>query len=64
MGSPPCGAATFTPSSANRIALVTVIGAARSLTINDYARCVVALGWPAFASRLWQRYYYERIFRN
>ena len=41
-----------------------VIGAFKSLTTVQYARCVQQEEWPAFQGRLWQRNYYEHIIRN
>ena len=36
----------------------------KTMTTNDYLRCVHKLGWPPLSGKLWQRNYYEHISRN
>jgi len=36
----------------------------KTMTTNEYIRCVKTLGWRHFNVRLWQRNYYEHIIRN
>jgi REP element-mobilizing transposase RayT len=36
----------------------------KTMTTNEYIRCVKQQEWPPFHARLWQRNYYEHIIRN
>jgi REP-associated tyrosine transposase len=36
----------------------------KTMTTNEYIRCVKQHGWPPFAGKLWQRNYYEHIVRS
>jgi putative transposase len=46
------------------VRLGDVIGGFKSLTTPAYIRGVHQRGWPAFAQRLWQRNYFERVVRT
>ena len=36
----------------------------RTMTTNEYIRCVTTNKWPPFNKRLWQRNYHDQIIRN
>ena len=36
----------------------------KTMTTNEYIRCVNQSGWPPFPKRVWQRNYYEHIIRD
>ncbi|MGI6638719.1 MAG: transposase [Desulfobulbus sp.] len=36
----------------------------KTMSTNEYIRCVKQCGWPPFPGKLWQRNYYEHIIRN
>jgi REP element-mobilizing transposase RayT len=36
----------------------------KTMTTNEYIRCVKTTGWPPFPGKLWQRNYYEHVIRN
>ena len=36
----------------------------KTMTTNEYIRCVKKFGWSPFPGRLWQRNYYEHIIRD
>lgn len=44
--------------------LPTLIQWFKTMTTNEYMRCVKSKSWPPFERRLWQRNYYEHIIRN
>jgi putative transposase len=41
-----------------------IVGAIKSITTHQYIQGVDESGWPVFNKKLWQRNYYEHIFRN
>lgn len=46
------------------IALPTLMQWFKTMTTNEYIRCVNERGWTPFAGRLWQRGYYEHVIRD
>jgi putative transposase len=44
--------------------LSALIQGLKSRTTVEYGRGVVALGWPAFKGRLWQKGFYDRVIRD
>lgn len=36
----------------------------KTMTTNEYIRCVKTRAWPLFDGRLWQRNYYEHVIRG
>jgi REP element-mobilizing transposase RayT len=36
----------------------------KTMTTNEYIRCVKTHAWPLFDGRLWQRNYYEHVIRS
>ena len=44
--------------------LPEIVGWLKTMTTNEYIRGVKERGWPRFHGRLWQRDYYERVFRS
>ena len=45
-------------------ALGEIAGWFKTMTTNEYIRCVKDDGWPPFHGKLWQRNYYDRIIRD
>ncbi|MCI0798339.1 MAG: transposase [Chloroflexi bacterium] len=44
--------------------LSTMVQWLKTMTTNEYIRCVKQCGWPPFSKRVWQRNYYEHIIRD
>ncbi|CAN5516566.1 transposase [soil metagenome] len=44
--------------------LQTIIQWFKTMTTNEYIRCVKTLNWNRFEGKLWQRNYYDHIIRN
>jgi putative transposase len=72
VGAAPCGrpdsdngqARGPAPTENTPLSLADVVHRFKTMTTKRYADGVKQIGWPAFAGRLWQRNYYERVIRN
>jgi REP element-mobilizing transposase RayT len=72
VGAAPCGrpdsdngqARGPAPTGNTTLSLADVVHRFKTMTTKRYADGVKQNGWPAFAGRLWQRNYYERVIRN
>jgi REP element-mobilizing transposase RayT len=52
------------PAAVPAPALADIVAWFKSMTTNEYIRCVKSDGWPSFRGKLWQRGYYEHIVRG
>lgn len=48
----------------NNASLPDIIQWYKTMTTNEYIRCVKTAGWPPFAGKVWHRSYYDRIIRD
>jgi len=66
VGAPLVGALDPAIGSTTRVVTIlgAVVGAFKSITIDEYIHGVKMLEWVPFSGRLWQRNYYEHVIRN
>ena len=48
----------------NNASLPDIMQWYKTMTTNEYIRCVKTAGWPPFAGKVWHRSYYDRIIRD
>lgn len=46
------------------VSLPSIMQWLKTMTTNEYIRCVKSVGWPPFAGKVWHRSYYDHIIRN